>query len=171
MSRKIGAGVDPDQSSANPRRGSLLPQDQRKLGRYPHTWIMGEDPDGVLLRRAGRRRSSGINMTVRCADDCFAAEEFAEEGCFGVAWIGVELNRDIGRSDLAEIDRHRERPGFAVTGEARFPDVKPRPVPTQSSLPTLHRPCRLTPCGRAAAQLGRADEVILLDIIARHSAA
>src|SRR5271166_1538764 len=130
MSRKIGASVDPDQSSANPMRGSFLPQDQRKLGRYPRPWIMGYDPNGVLLHRSGRRRRSGVDMTVRCADDCFAAAELAEEGWLGVTRIGVELNRNIGRRDLAEIDRNRERPGLAVTREARFCDVKPRPVLT-----------------------------------------
>jgi hypothetical protein len=45
-------------------------------------------------------------VTVGRASDCFAAEQFAEEGRLGAARIGIKLNRHIGRRDLAEINRY-----------------------------------------------------------------
>jgi hypothetical protein len=51
-------------------------------------------------------RGSELGRNVGRASDCFAAEQFAEEGRLGAARIGIKLNRHIGRRGLAEINWH-----------------------------------------------------------------
>ena len=163
---KTSAGFDAHQST-----GSFLPEDQRELGRDMRAGVIRNDANRVILGRPGCWRRPGVDMTVRCAGNRFAAAKLAEELRLIFARLGIKLNRHFICRDLAKIHRHREPPSPVVAGETGFSQVKARPMLLQVKLPTPHCTRRFAPVSRAAANFACSAQVILLDIVVCHPTA
>lgn len=151
-----------------PREPSLvLPQDERELGWNRCARVTRHNPHGVIPGRPVIGHRAGIEgRGIGRGTAQFNARRRA-----AFARLGIELNRDVFRRDLAQLDRDREKPAGRISRDRRRRDTNKRPVPLQPNLPLPHRAGPCTGIGSAAAKLGRPSEVVLFDIIARHATA